>query len=37
MTNQEMIKIAAEQSAEDMGCRAEAFLQKENSVSLFRM
>ena len=37
MTNQEMIKIAMEQSAEDLGCRPEDFLQAQNSVSPFRL
>jgi GNAT superfamily N-acetyltransferase len=37
MTNQEMLKTAMEQSAEDLGCRPESFLQVQNSVSLIRL
>ena len=37
MTNQEMLEIAMKQSAEDMGCRPEDFLKKENVTVPFRL
>lgn len=37
MTNQEMMEIAREQSAEDIGCRADDFLKNENVTVPFRL
>ena len=36
MTNQEMLKIAMKQSAEDIGCRPDDFLKNENVTVPFR-
>ena len=37
LTNKEILQIAMEQSAEDIGCRAEDFLADENKVVPFRL
>ena len=37
MTNQDMFRIAMQQSAEDIGCRPEDFLEKENVTVPFRL
>ena len=37
MTNQDMLRIALRQSAEDIGCRAEDFLLPENAVVPFHL
>ncbi|SHJ08100.1 Acetyltransferase (GNAT) family protein [Pseudobutyrivibrio xylanivorans DSM 14809] len=37
MNNDEIFRIAMEQSAEDMGCKAEAFLSDSNVVVSFRL
>ena len=37
MTNQEMLKIAMKQSAEDIGCRADDFLKYENVTVPFHL
>lgn len=37
MTNEDMLQIAMEQSAEDIGCRAEDFLATENKVVPFQL
>lgn len=37
MTNQEMLRIAMKQSAEDIGCKAEAFLLSDNVTVPFRL
>ena len=37
MTNQEMLKIALEQSAEDIGCRPDDFLKNENVTVPFHL
>ena len=37
MTNRDMLRIAMEQSAEDMGCGAEDFLSDKNRVVPFRL
>ena len=37
MTNKDILRIATEQSAEDMGCRADDFLKTENVVVPFRL
>ena len=37
MTNQDMLRIAMRQSAEDIGCRAEDFLLPENAVVPFHL
>ncbi len=37
LTNQEMLRIAMQQSAEDIGCRADDFLQSENVLTSFRL
>ena len=37
MTNREVLKIAMEQSAEDIGCRADDFLARENILVPFRL
>ena len=37
MTNQDILKIAMEQSAEDIGCQAEDFLKRENVTVPFRL
>ena len=37
MTNQEMLKIAMKQSAEDIGCSADDFLKKENVAVPFHL
>lgn len=37
MTNQELLRIAMEQSAEDIGCRAEDFLSNENVTVPFHL
>ena len=37
MTNKDILRIATEQSAEDMGCRADDFLKAENVVVPFRL
>ena len=36
MTNQDMLRIAMKQSAEDIGCKAEDFLLAENVIVPFR-
>ena len=37
VTNREMLQIALKQSAEDIGCRAEDFLKRENVTVPFRL
>ena len=37
MTNQEMLRIAMNQSAEDMGCQPEDFLQANQVMVPFRL
>ena len=37
LTNQDMLRIAMEQSAEDMGCRAEDFLKSGNVTAVFHL
>ena len=37
MTNKEILRIAMEQSAEDIGCRADDFLKSENVCVPFRL
>ncbi len=37
MTNQEMLRIAMRQSAEDIGCREDDFLAQENVVTHFKL
>lgn len=37
MTNEEIIKIATEQSAEDIGCKAEDFFSNKNVVVPFKL
>ena len=37
MTNQEMLRIAMKQSAEDMGCQPENFLQANQVMVPFRL
>ncbi len=36
MNNKEILRIAMEQSAEDIGCQAEDFLRKENVITAYR-
>lgn len=37
MTSKEILYIAMEQSAEDIGCKAEDFLQNDNVIVPFRL
>ena len=37
MTNREIIKIAMQQSAKDIGCQADDFIRDKNIISLFKL